>query len=518
MNIIMAYIITFISSFCMLVIEIVAGRILAPFVGVSLYTWTSIIGVVLAGISIGAFFGGALADKYPFPKTLGWLLLLSGMATLSIAPVTNLVAAHSFKTSLMVRIVTVTALTFFMPSFVLGTISPVVVKLALKNVETAGNVVGRIYAVSTLGSIIGTFTAGFFLISFMGTRNIILAMGGMLIATALGSGFLFRSKKPALATMFFPAFFLWAISGHAFRPSLTPGTVFYKESDYYTIKVKDARSSDGITPLKSLVLDNLVHSYVNTADPLHIEYRYEKVYSDILTWRFGKDAAFHSLTIGAGGYTFPRYMEVFYPNARIDVVEIDPEVTKTSYEHLGLPQTTRIRSYNEDGRWFVMNCRDRYDVVFFDAYNDLSIPYHLTTKEFAQMVRERMNPNGIVMTNIIDNFQQGSFLPSYIRTLRDVFGEKNVYLIAISPAFEKIRISTFVVLATNGTMDINDFTAFMKIHQGDDANSAVVPEEIVNRLLEKNYSVILTDDFAPVDNLIAPVFELRFGYNKRGAP
>jgi len=208
-------------------------------------------------------------------------------------------------------------------------------------------------------------------------------------------------------------------------------------------------------------------------------------------------------------------MEVFYPNARIDVVEIDPEVTKTSYEHLGLPQTTRIRSYNEDGRWFVMNCRDRYDVVFFDAYNDLSIPYHLTTKEFAQMVRERMNPNGIVMTNIIDNFQQGSFLPSYIRTLRDVFGDKNVHLIAISPVFEKIRISTFVVLATNGTIDINDFAAFMKIRQGDDANSAVVPEQIVNRLIEKNYSVVLTDDFAPVDNLIAPVFELRFGYNKR---
>jgi len=90
-----------------------------------------------------------------------------------------------------------------------------------------------------------------------------------------------------------------------------------------------------------------------------------------------------------------------------------------------------------------------------------------------------------------------------------------VHLIAISPEFEKIRISTFVVLATNGALDIDDFAAFMKKSQGDDANSAVVPEEIVNRLLERNYSVVLTDDYAPVDNLIAPVFELRFGYNKR---
>ena len=515
MHIITAYIITFIASFCMLVIEIVAGRILAPFVGVSLYTWTSIIGVVLAGISIGAFFGGKLADRYPDTKTLGWLLLISGIATLSIAPVTDLVAAYSFQTSLMMRIVIVTTLTFFIPSFIIGMISPVVVKLTLKNVETAGNVVGRIYAISTLGSIIGTFTAGFFLISLMGTRHIIMTMGGILIVTAIGSGFLFRSKKPALATFFFPIFFLWAIYGYAFKPPITSDTVLYKESDYYTIKVKNTTSADGKTPLRSLVLDNLIHSYVNTTDPLHIEYRYEKVYSDVLTWRFGKDAAFNSLTIGAGGYTFPRYMEVFYPNAHLDVVEIDPEVTRVSYEYLGLPNTTRIRTFNEDGRWFVMNSRDRYDVVFFDAYNDLSIPYHLTTKEFARMVKERMNPNGVVLTNIIDNFQSGSFLPSYLRTLREVFGEKNVHLIAISPVFEKIRISTFVVLATNGNLDINDFAAFMKKSRGEDADSAVVPEEIVNRLLERNYSVVLTDDYAPVDNLIAPVFELRFGYNKR---
>ena len=515
MNIVTAYIITFVASFCMLVIEIVAGRILAPFVGVSLYTWTSIIGVVLAGISIGAFFGGKLADRYPSTRTLGLLLLLSGIATLCIAPVANVLSAYSFKTSLMVRIVLETAIIFFVPSFILGTISPVVVKLALRNVETAGNVVGRIYAVSTFGSIIGTFTAGFFLISFMGTRNIILSMGGILIATALGTGFLFKSRKPVIASFFFPAMLLWGINGDVFSPPKDANTLLYRESDYYTIKVKKATSADGKTPLKSLILDNLVHSYVNPADPLHIEYRYEKVYSDVLTWRFGKDASFSSLTIGAGGYTFPRYMEVFYPNASLDVVEIDPEVTKVAYDHLGLPRTTRIRSYNEDGRWHVMNSREKYDVVFFDAYNDLSIPYHLTTREFARMVKDRMNANGIVMTNIIDNFRSGSFLPSYIKTLREVFGSQNVHLIAISPEFEKIRISTFVVLATNGALDIGDFAAFMKKSRGADAASAVVPEEIVNRLLEQNYAVVLTDDYAPVDNLIAPVFELRFGYNKR---
>ncbi len=170
-EVIKANIVVFISSFCILVIEIVAGRIMAPYVGVSLYTWTSIIGVVLAGISIGAYLGGLLADRYPPPSTLGWLLFISGLGAFSISPLTNLVGGAYFQTSLMVRILLITTIIFFVPSCILGMISPVVVKLALKNLEKTGNVVGKIYAFSTLGSILGTFATGFFLISWMGNTD-----------------------------------------------------------------------------------------------------------------------------------------------------------------------------------------------------------------------------------------------------------------------------------------------------------------------------------------------------------
>ncbi|HJW29449.1 MAG TPA: fused MFS/spermidine synthase, partial [Saprospiraceae bacterium] len=299
MNLIAAYLITFIASFCILVIEIVAGRILAPFVGVSLYTWTSIIGVVLAGISVGAYMGGKMADSFPKRETLGWLLLLSGIATLCIAPVTNLVAGYHFPTTLMVRIIIVTTLTFFIPSCILGMISPVVVKLTLRDVETAGNVVGRIYAVSTMGSIIGTFAAGFFLISWMGTRHIILLMGLILILTALVLGSLFKSIKTIFGVLIVvPPFLIWVLYSFAFRAPIDTYTIYCKESDYFTLKVKEATASDGRTPLKALVLDNLTHSYVNLKDPLHIEYKYEKIYAEVLTWRFSKDTAFRSLTIG----------------------------------------------------------------------------------------------------------------------------------------------------------------------------------------------------------------------------
>jgi len=513
-NITTAYAITFIASFCILVIEIVAGRILAPFVGVSLYTWTSIIGVVLAGISIGAFLGGKLADRFPVRKTLGWLLFISGTATLLISPLTNMIAGYRFPTTLMMRILIVTSIIFFVPSTILGMISPVVVRLTIINLEKVGNVVGKIYAVSTLGSIIGTFAAGFYLISWMGTRHIIMTMGVILLLTSLAAGSLFRTKK-TVGILLIPVFLIVASYAFAFKPQLTPDTRYYKESDYYTIKVKDAKSKDGHTPLKALIMDNLVHSYVNLQDPLHIEYQYERIYAEVLKWRFGKEQLFKSLAIGGGGYTFPRYMEVYYPNAQLDVVEIDPEVTRIVYNYLGLPANSKIRSYNTDGRWFVMNCKDKYDVIFADAYNGLSIPYHLTTKEFAQQLKDIMTPQGIMLTNIIDNLHKGSFLPSYMRTLMEVFGEQNVHLICISPDFDRIRTSTLIVLACKDNLRIKDFETYLKSGPSAKVTSAVVPESYVKGFMRRSYSVVLRDDYAPVDNLIAPVFEERFGYNRK---
>ena len=515
MNLIEAYVIMFIASFCSLVIEMVAGRILAPFVGVSIYTWTSIIGIILAGISIGAYIGGKLVDRFPFRKTLGWLLLLSGIAALTIIPLTNIIAAYRFNVPLMIRIFIVTAVIFFLPGCILGTISPVVVRLTLKNLDDAGNVIGKIYAVSTLGAIIGTFATGFLLISWMGTRSIILTMGIILILAALFSGALFKTRKAIAVFVIIAAPCIWGVYAFAFKIPLRENTYFYKESDYYTIKLMTTTSSDQKTSLKAMVLDNLIHSYVCLEDPLHIEYEYERIYSDVLKWKFRKDENFKSLTIGGGGYTFPRYMEVVYPKAQIDVVEIDPEVTNIVYKHLGLSADTRIKSFNTDGRWFVMNCKEKYDLIFTDAYNDLSIPYHLTTKEFVAQLKSILSPDGLIMSNIIDNFQVGAFLPSYIRTLREVFGTKNVYLLSVSPNFEDTRISTFIVIAGNGNLDIKDFDAHVKSNLRGNSTSVIVPDHLMDEFMTKRSAITILDDYAPVDNLIAPIFEERFGYNRK---
>ena len=490
-EVVKANVVVFIASFCTLVIELVAGRIMAPYVGVSLYTWTSIIGVVLAGISIGAYVGGLIADRYPRPSTLGWLLFLSGLGALTISPLTNLIGGAHFQTSLMARILLLTTIIFFVPSCLLGMISPVVVKLTLNNLDKTGNVVGKIYAFSTLGSILGTFATGFYLISWMGTRSILLTMGVILIVSAPVFGGLFSRRKTFLLFLAFlfllaalplAGFYVYAATRpteidpladpihtlktlyeYAFRFPADEETYFYKESDYYTLKLKRKERSDGAR-LEALVLDHLIHSYTDLTDPYYIEYEYIRMYEEVVRWQAARRGPFQALFLGGGGYTFPRFIEASYPEAKVDVVEIDPEVTRVARQYLGVSEDTRIRSFNEDARWFLMNSKEsgRYDFIFGDAFNDLSIPYHLTTREFAQQLRRVLKPDGMLMANVIDSFKVGLFMPSYIRTLEEVFGKGNVHLLTLSSDYDRIGISTNVIVASSRKLDMDDFVRSIK--------------------------------------------------------
>jgi spermidine synthase len=508
-EVVKAVLVVFVASFCTMVIELVAGRIMAPYVGVSLYTWTSIIGVVLAGISIGAYLGGILADRYPTPKTLGWLLFASGLAALSISPLTGAVARWQLETSLMVRILAVTTVIFFVPSTLLGMISPVVVRLSLDRLERSGNVVGKIYAFSTLGSILGTFATGFFLISWMGTRNILLLMSLILIVSSPFFGGAFLKRRVLM--VLFPVLFisLWAVHDQAFTKQRDGHSYYFKETDYFTIELKKTEKNS--RPLEMVILDNLIHSYVDLGDPLHLQYGYERTYADLVAWKMKDNSNFRVLIIGGGGYTFPRFLEAKYPQAQIDVVEIDAHLTHLAYTHLGLSPQTRIRTFNDDARWTLMNFKEKgaYNFILEDAFNDLSIPYHLTTKEFNALLRSLLKPDGLLMANVIDHFQTGLFMPSYVRTLEEVFGRGKVALVSDSP-FGEMGISTMIVSASASE---HPWKEAEKVSRGD--CYVITPQEVGEKLRNR-FAMILTDDHAPVDNLTAPVFEERFGKKRRG--
>ena len=443
----------------------------------------------------------------------------------------------------MTRILLITTIIFFVPSCLLGMISPVVVKLTLNNLEKTGNVVGKIYAFSTLGSILGTFATGFYLISWMGTRYILLTMGIILVVSSLIFGSFFRSKKAF--SLFFLVLFLSALLplvglhgyaainpegfslpispieslktlyGYAFQPPLEEESYFFKESDYYTIKLKKSIKGNKGNPLESLILDHLVHSYTDLTDPLYLEYEYIRMYEEMVRWQTDKRKSFKALFLGGGGYTFPRFIEAKYSQVEIHVVEIDPEITRVVKKYLGVPENTKVHTFNEDGRWFVMNCKEKgsYDFIFGDAFNDLSIPYHLTTKEFAMQLRGLLKPDGLLMANVIDSFKEGAFMPSYIRTLEEVFGKGNVHLLTLTSDYDKIGISTCVVVASQQKLDMDEFVRAVK-GKGGEMTSHVIPQDRLQEYLKERYSVILTDDYVPVDNLIAPIFEERFGYRQ----
>lgn len=511
-EIVKANLVVFIASFCTLVIELVAGRIMAPYVGVSLYTWTSIIGVVLAGISIGAYIGGLLADRFPSAATLGWLLFLSGIGAFSISPLTNFIGNAQFNMTLMARIMILTTAIFFVPSCLLGMVSPVVVKLTLDNLNRTGNIVGKIYAFSTLGSIIGTFATGFYLIQMMGTRKLLFSVGCILVASAVIFGGVFMRKKKSglIVLLMLPLILASYIFGG--KAVLESQAYVYKESDYYTIKIRKQLARDKGS-VEALVLDHLVHSMTRLNDPFYLEYEYIRVYDEVLRWHAGNSGQpFRTLFIGGGGYTYPRFLEAKYPQASMDVVEIDPVVTRLAHIYLGVPVNTKIKSYNEDARWFVMNSKEKgsYDFIFGDAFNDISVPYHLTTVEFTRMCADLLKPDGILMANIIDSFERGLFLPAYIRTLEEVFGKGKVHILTITP--DRKAICTAVIVASKKDLDLDDFSRIIGEGGKKRMTSLIVPEKWLQQYLQEHPSFVLTDDYVPVDNLTAPIFEERFGY------
>jgi len=496
-------IIVFISSFCALVLELVAGRVLAPTIGVSLYTWTSVIGVVLAGMSLGNFVGGRIADRFPQRTTLGVLLLLSGLLTLLTLPVIQHLTTSPPELPMVARIVFMITAIFFLPSALLGTISPVVIKLVLNDLTVAGVSVGRIYAFSTLGSIIGTFATGFVLVGWLGTRTIIAGVAIILVLTAVVFGDLSRLRRPALILVLglFGAGFWWIDTHGAMDSGCT------RESNYYCIKIGDTEGADG-KPLKKLILDHLVHSFVRLDDPRHLEYGYEKIYAEIVRYLTEDSRPVSVLMIGAGGYTFPRYVRTMYPDSQVIAVEIDPEVTNIAYEQLALDPGLKIVSYSEDARQFLIRtpAQPEYDLVAIDAFNDISVPYHLTTVEFNRRIRASLKPGGMLVTLLIDNYQTGEFLQAYAKTMAQVF--PYVYLMARGAAWDAKTILTWVVVASDQPLDRERFKNITSQDPQPEYATRVMPDEQLAEFIARG-KIVLTDDFAPVDNMLTKVFAER---------
>lgn len=502
--------IVFISSFCVMVIELIAARILAPYIGVSLYTWTSIIGIILTGIALGNYLGGKIADRHPSPFALVAIFFVGSLATMTILPATAVVTSAEWFESLPVmwNFTLTTFFIFFFPVIILSMVSPLVIKLTLADLGQTGGIVGTIYAYSTAGSILGTFMTGFWFILWFGTRMIVWLVAGVLIVTGIIGYLTWRipgkwslSRKNLIrwttTISIVVIFLLFFQTREAWQEDYT------KESNYFTIDIVDIENN-----VKVLYLDNFDQSYINPDKPTHLIYAYLKMFSEIVSYITQQNPAPKVLHLGGGAYCFPRYMEAVYPKSVNEVVEIDPAVTQVVHEELGLSRETNIKTYNQDARRFLIQKKQegKYDIIIGDVFNDQTTPYHLTTLEFHKLVKDNMKKGGIYLANITDNYEQyGRYLASFVHTLRQVF--MSVYVFRSGEIWGQ-GTSDFVIAATDRPLDIADYTRFVTQDGERKAVGNLQDPFELNRYVAVRDPILLTDDHVPTDILVAPLFKV----------
>jgi spermidine synthase/MFS family permease len=535
-----AYAIVAMASFAGMTLELTAARLLAQVLGVSLYTWTGVIGVMLAGTAAGNWLGGVLADRAgrsadPLAgrrQLAGWLALGAAAAVVALLAfhlgkqlaTENLTAAEWLAgVGLVGRVLLWTFVLFFPPMLLLGTVSPQVIRLAVPDVAHAGRVAGRVYAWSTAGAIAGTFLTGFVLVSEFGAYRTVLLAALLPAAAAVLAGRVWERSA-----VLYPLSLVGgaAVAGFAF---LTPQAIgITRETNYYTIQVAD----DYDPGVKVLILDHLIHSKVDIDDPLYLHYVHEQTQLELLQ----AAAAEHPgeqrvLVVGGGGYTFPRAARVAVPTSRMDVVEIDPGVTAVAYEYLALDPALQINSFHMDGRQFLAEkaAPGHYHLIVLDAVNDLAVPAHLLTREFNREVKKALAPNGVYLLTVIDHLEDGRLWRSAVRTLRETFA--HVELVSPHDEYEPLDRQVYVIYAADRPLDLAEVRRVIRAERerrlgpswpyggvgGSAAAEAVfdslythrLPPGEPERLQAKDAGLLLSDQFAPVDNLMAEVFRRR---------
>jgi spermidine synthase/Tfp pilus assembly protein PilF len=497
-----------------MIIELVASRLIARHLGSSLYTWTAVIGVVLAGITIGNYIGGRLADSFRPQKTIATLFIISSASCVITVILNNIVGEWTFLWNLNwpVRVFVHVGLVFLLPSIILGTISPLVAKMALEKELPQGRTVGDIYAFGAAGSIAGTFIAGYYLIAVMGTINIIWSVAIILATMAIfywAKSWIPYIYAAALVIILLIVFLPSGLAKNVgtsvgLRTITDPAVIYEDETPYCYVAVRQiSRNPD----VREFIQDKLTHSQIVMNNIDSLEYFYTKIFAG-LTHELSKNKeTINSLVIGGGGYAFPRYLKKHWPESRVDVVEIDPGVTKAAIEAFGLAPDSSINTINMDARNYIDDLIEQkykkiktpsYDFIYEDAINDYSVPFQLVTKEFNDKIYPILSDDGIYMINLIDTYNNAQFLGAIVNTIEKTF--PNVYVLTNLVSLPSLR-ETYVVVAAKQPIDIKkmfgQYDKSLKVRYFGPSD--------YDYLKKKADGIVLTDDYAPVENLLSPV-------------
>ena len=490
---------SFLCGAMVMALEMTGSRVLAPYLGTSLIVWTSLIGIVLASLSFGYWYGGIVADKHPDVSLLAKIIFAAGVFIAAIAPSYPwiLSALTAGKMNLYVLAVLCSTVLFAVPGVLLGMVSPFVVRLAVQDVGSTGTIVGRLYAFSCIGSILGTFLGGFLLISLFKVGTILFLIAALLVFVALlvqGQKTVFPDLKIA---MFLVAVFLggggwFQIYGNSLLPvGLHWDTPYNHICVYQSGNLRYLQTDPGTTSQSVMRIDR----------PNDLASRYCE-YNE-LAFHFHPNLR-NMLVIGGGGYSVPKHVLTTRQNVNVDVVEIDQGITRVARQFFGLTDEMladpRFRVVHEDARRFLRRmkseieagARPKYDFVFGDAFNShYNIPFHLTTKEYMEEVSACLSDDGIFMTNIIAS----------------VSGEKQKLFQGFHWALAEVfpQVEVFLVSAPNDEKDVQN-VVLAGFHKPYDLKTdEQTPDKVVSLMRFRRPVAVsqtvppLTDAFAPVE-------------------
>ncbi|MFE6906608.1 fused MFS/spermidine synthase [Streptomyces erythrochromogenes] len=481
-----AAVLVFGSSAAVLVVEIVALRLLAPYLGLTLETSTMVIGIALTAIAAGSWLGGRIADQVDPRRLIGPSLGVSGAAVALTPAVLRTTAEWAPAVLLLIA-----SLTILVPGALLSAVTPIVTKLHLTDLAETGTVVGRLSGVGTFGAIVGTVLTGFVLIARLPVSGILIGLGTLLVA---GSALVEWRTRGWTGT---PALVLAVVAG-GLATTVAPGGCDTETRYHCARVVADPDRAGG----RTLVLDGVRHSYVDVDDPTHLQFAYVRAIASAVDAAFpaGQPLAAHHL--GGGGLTFPRYLAATRPGTRSLVSEIDGGVVRIDRDRLGLGPDGGIGVRVEDGRIGLRRLETgSRDLVVGDAFGGVSVPWHLTTAEAMADVRRVLKEDGLYVANLIDHGGL-AFARAEVATLGRTFAHVAVVGrpsdIGLDPT-ATAEGGNLVVLASDRPVDLRATQAALDARQ--DGWRIAAGDDLATWVGDAH---VLTDDHAPVDQLLQP--------------
>ena len=479
----------FVCGALVMIYEIIGSRLLSPYIGASTYVWTSLIGVILGALSLGYWLGGKIADKRPELKILAFVIFLAGGLVAVTILLKDLILSFIAQMSVGLELKSVVAaLLLFAPaSVLLGFVTPYAVKLKMTTLDDAGKTVGRLYALSTVGSILGTFLAGFFLIPFVGSEKTLYLIGATLVGLSiLLAPFAVTKLNAAVLVLFALGIGASEFKIYYLRQQIDLRDIDTEYSRVQVFKTVEPKSG---RPIRAIAIDPyFVQSAIYLdSDELVLEYA---DYYHLL--RHFKPDFQQTLLIGGAGYTFPRDYLSKYPEAKMDVVEIDSQMTEIAKRFFRLEENPRLKIIHRDGRVFLNQAEaGKYDVVLMDAFGSLfSVPFQLTTVEAVRHISRVLKDDGVVIFNLGGAIEgdANKFLQAELKTYQKIFSK--VYLFKVNADYTDEQLQNLIIIACK------------------EKNTAPLTSDdplisnLLKHLSDKEISSdakVLTDDLAPVE-------------------